>query len=104
MTGDQVLPAPCAGEIIFKKNYVMKYLPLVLILLFSSCMIQQPITSQVSQNNTDYKVDYLFEHEGCKVYRFTDRGNVVYFTNCNGEAISKTDSTEIRNSINLKKN
>jgi len=46
-------------------------------------------------------VDYLFEHDGCKVYRFYDRGNYVYFTNCRGEAIVKTDSTEIRNKIEL---
>ncbi len=65
--------------------------------LLSACSIQKPITRQKSENNQTYTVDYLFEHDGCKVYRFYDHGNAVYFTNCNGEAISKTDSTETRN-------
>ncbi|HMH23932.1 MAG TPA: DUF4884 domain-containing protein [Puia sp.] len=76
-----------------------KYYPLLLFFLCSACYTQQPLVTAPPQNNTTYKVEYLFEHEGCKVYRFFDRGNYVYFTNCNGEAINKSDSTEIRNSI-----
>lgn len=59
-----------------------------------------PVSTTPPQNNVTYKVDYLFEHEGCKVYRFYDRGNNVYFTNCKGEAITMTDSTSVRNRIN----
>lgn len=51
---------------------------------------------------TTYTVEYLFEHEDCKVYRFYDRGYYVYFTNCNGEAIGRTDSTVVRNAISVK--
>lgn len=76
----------------------MRYLPLLLLLLsFMSCTVQQPITSEPSHNNQDYKVDYLFEHDGCKVYRFRDGSYYVYFTNCNGEAIARTDSTAVKN-------
>jgi hypothetical protein len=66
---------------------------------FAACLHQrQPIATQIPSNNKDYKVEYLFEHEGCKVYRFQDLGRWVYFTNCNGEAIVPPDSTaEIRN-------
>jgi hypothetical protein len=74
-----------------------------LIFGLSSCMIQQPVASQTAVNNQDYKVDYLFEHEGCKVYRFADRGYNVYFTNCNGNAIAKTDSTTTTNSTRIYK-
>ena len=74
---------------------------LILILGLSACTSQRPITSNKSENNQTYTVAYLFEHDGCKVYRFVDGGNTVYFTSCNGEAISKTDSTETRNSTQI---
>ena len=32
-------------------------------------------------NNADYKVDFLFEHDGCRMYRFKD-GRSIYFTKC----------------------
>ena len=69
-----------------------------------SCTISRPIAVVPSDNNTTYKVDYLFEHDGCKVYRFYDRGNYVYFTNCKGDVTSiKNDSTAERviNSIRI---
>jgi hypothetical protein len=80
----------------------MRYLsPLLPLLLLAGCTIQHPITRQPAVNNHDYKVEYLFEHEGCKVYRFLDNDNYIYFTNCNGEAIARTDSTAIRNTTHL---
>jgi hypothetical protein len=79
-----------------------KYLPLLpVLLLFASCTFQRPISRNPPVNNETYRVDYLFEHEGCKVYRFFDQGNYVYFTNCKGEAIVQSDSTAVRNSIHL---
>ena len=73
-----------------------------LLLILASCRIQKPISRQEADNNKTYNVQYLFEHDGCKVYRFYDRGRFVYFTNCRGEAISTTDSTTVRNSISVK--
>ncbi len=83
----------------------MKFFLLVLTtVLFLSCRVtREPLSTAPPSNNKTYEVDYLFEHEGCKVYRFYDLGNYVYFTNCRGEAIVKTDSTEIRNKIELTK-
>jgi len=72
-------------------------LPLVLGVLVVSCTVPKPISREPAHNNSYYKVEYLFEHEGCKVYRFRDDGYYVYFTNCSGEAIARTDSTVIRN-------
>lgn len=46
-------------------------------------------------NNPDYTVSYLFEHDGCRVYRFYDTysGSYVYFTT-QGDATSiPNDST-----------
>ena len=75
------------------------FLPFIVLILASGCATSVPLERKDSENNQTYKVDYLFEHQGCKVYRFYDRGNYVYFTNCNGEVIVKTDSTEVRNKI-----
>ncbi len=76
-----------------------KIIPLVGLFITTGCATGVPLQTKESENNKTYEVDYLFEHDGCKVYRFYDRGNYVYFTNCNGEAIAKTDSTEVRNRI-----
>jgi hypothetical protein len=80
-----------------------KYLLNFSALLITSCGVQMPLTTQPSENNDSYRVSYLFEHDGCKVYRFYDRGNYVYFTNCNGETIAKKDSLQIRNSTKILK-
>jgi hypothetical protein len=78
----------------------MKYFLLLLLPATTiGCAYQQPLYKGKSANNATYDVDYLFEHDGCKVYRFYDRGHYVYFTNCKGETIAMTDSTEIRNRI-----
>lgn len=62
-----------------------------------SCFSQIPLSSSPSENNKSYQVEYLFEHEGCKVYRFLDHGHYVYFTNCKGDVTSiVNDSTQIR--------
>lgn len=83
----------------------MRYLCLLLLVLFAACTVQHPITKERAANNKDYTVEYLFAHEGCKVYRFREHNSVgeyyVYFTNCNGEAIARTDSTAVRNSTHV---
>ena len=78
----------------FTKNLLLAFSASFLI----SCgIMRQPVTTTVPVNNKSYQVDYLFEHEGCKVYRFQDMGHYVYFTNCAGDVTSiKKDSTEAR--------
>ncbi|WP_276480151.1 DUF4884 domain-containing protein [Paraflavitalea pollutisoli] len=78
-----------------------RIIPVLAIVAIASCRVQQPLYSKPSENNGTYRVQYLFEHEGCKVYRFYDMGNYVYFTNCPGEAIAKTDSTSLINRTQL---
>lgn len=78
-----------------------RFIPFLSILTFTSCTFSRPLTNEPPQNNPTYTVQYLFEHDGCKVYRFYDRGNYVYFTNCRGESMAVTDSTIIKNSTNL---
>lgn len=71
--------------------------------LLAGCTPQRPIARQIPKNNKSYEVQYLFEHDGCRVYRFQDGFTWVYFTNCRGETTSFPDSTTvIRNSTNMK--
>lgn len=73
-------------------------------IILSACSRRTAITSSAPENNDSYVIHYLFEHDGCRVYRFYDKGNDVYFTNCNGEATSfSDDTTSVRvKSLNLK--
>lgn len=72
-----------------------KIIPLIAILA-TGCLTQQPVTTLEAKNNADYKVSYLFEYGGCKVYRFNDIGNTVYFTNCGSDTVAIGDSTQVR--------
>lgn len=38
----------------------------------------------IPTNNSEFEVAFLFEAEGCKVYRFYDSGHYRYFTTCKG--------------------
>ena len=79
------------------KTLFKSLLILIVSIGFLSCTHQIPVSRVTPDNNKTYKVDFLFEHDGCKVYRFRDYGNSVYFTNCKGEVTSIiSDSTEIR--------
>jgi hypothetical protein len=82
----------------------MKNLKLLLILFlfitFPSCVTPIQTQSKViitNHNNSTFFVDYLFEHDGCKIYRFHDCGNYVYFTNCNGETMTYDSIPRTRN-------
>jgi hypothetical protein len=74
---------------------------LVLMVFFnlSSCITPVAISTEPPKNNSSYYISYLFEHEGCKVYRFYDLGNCVYFTNCTGEIMSFDSPQRTRNII-----
>lgn len=39
---------------------------------------------EYEQRLKDYEVQFLFECNGVKVYRFIDRGEINYFTDANG--------------------
>ncbi|WP_430816260.1 DUF4884 domain-containing protein [Carboxylicivirga sp. RSCT41] len=68
--------------------------------LLHACTIQQPISHAPATNNADYQVSYLFEHDGCKVYRFCDEGRYVYFTTVNSDiTVIPNDSTVITNTV-----
>lgn len=42
--------------------------------------------SQEAVQTGNFVVEYLFEHEGCKMYRFRDGGmRYIYYSNCTGK-------------------
>jgi hypothetical protein len=88
------------------KNFLFPSLAIITF-LFLNCHPQRslPLTTQKSDNNPTYVVQFLFTHDGCKVYRFYDLGNYVYFTSCNGETtnvLSDSTGTKYIKSKNIK--
>ena len=55
---------------------------LVFFALASVGCVTEPIATAPT-NNADIQVDLLFEHDGCRVYRFRDVG-YHYFAKCGG--------------------
>jgi hypothetical protein len=88
-------------KIFTMKAIVLSSIILALVFILQSCSsLKTPVSSHIPENNQNYRVDFLFEHDGCRVYRFYDRGNYVYFTSCNGEVSSVVnDSTVIKTII-----
>ena len=86
-----------ANTSIFKTmKTINKTIAGMLFLVFTGCS-GVPLTIKSPENNNTYNVEYLFEYEGCKVYRFYDRGEYIYFTNCQGDVTSfASDSTKTR--------
>jgi hypothetical protein len=79
-------------------NLTLKsFMLLIASAMIVSCSIQQPISKTSPENNRTCDIEYLFEHDGCKVYRFRDMGQNIYFTNCQGIVTTvKNDSVQIR--------
>jgi hypothetical protein len=79
------------------KTILKSIMLLIASAILASCSIQKPISKTSPENNRSYDVEYLFEHDGCKVYRFRDMGQFIYFTNCQGNVTAvKNDSVQIR--------
>ncbi len=44
--------------------------------------------------NPDIELELLFEHDGCKIYRFSDVGRSIYYTDCRGQTSWETTYTD----------
>jgi hypothetical protein len=72
----------------------MKLLPVVLALgigttLLTGCT-SDPVGTNAT-NNKNFTVDLLFENDGCRVYRFADGGQLVYYANCGARTQTSWD-------------
>lgn len=74
---------------------IFRSLPVLLLMLFVLSACASPILVSSAQNNPDYTVSYLFEHDGCRVYRFYDAWSrsYVYFTTQGDVTSIPNDST-----------
>lgn len=67
----------------------MKIAILAALLLSVLGCVKQPV-STASSTNPEVPVALLFEHQGCKVYRFLDSGRYMYYVRC-GDAAEPID-------------
>ena len=77
----------------------MKLFNIPTMFLFAVISMAYSCSPKWNYANPDYKVKYLFERDGCRVYRFYDRGEYVYFTNCTGEITYRDSTNVIKNMI-----
>lgn len=63
----------------------MKTTTIIAALIFLAACSKTGTPVEVAGALDDFSVTRLFERDGCKVYRFFDRGSVHYFTSCPGE-------------------
>jgi hypothetical protein len=56
---------------------------LLSVVLAAGCA-REPIGEPIHTNNPDLQLAFMFEHEGCRVYRFYDQGYARYFSDCRG--------------------
>jgi hypothetical protein len=83
-------------------NYQNNMKKLIIIaLLFASCDEGREPEKEVKSTNESYRIQLLFSVDGCKVYRFYDKGEWRYFANTKGSVSSyhseqsgKTRTTE----------
>lgn len=59
----------------------------VLVLILFSCVLLFSCqkSPQISSVRGNFKVEFLFEQNGCKVYRFKDGLYYVYWSDCQGK-------------------
>lgn len=69
----------------------MKRILVILALLTTACDDRKPLTIQQT-TNPNYQVAYLFEQDGCRVYRFEDEFRSHYFVTCTGSTSQRINS------------
>jgi len=60
----------------------MRYLILLLVLVLAGCCEDNASSRAVKTEDPDLRLTYLFEQDGCKIYRFYDRWDYHYFNTC----------------------
>ena len=63
-----------------KLSYAIYTLLACVLLTLMSCIGNAKSTVQ----DGDFKIEFLFEKDGCKMYRFQDGGRYIYWSNCDG--------------------
>lgn len=66
---------------------------LAALLIFCSCTKVGKQTD--STDNVNFQVDFLFEHNGFKIYRFYDGGHDHYFIEPKGQVMTEQPSGKV---------
>ena len=66
------------------RNLAKLMLVAVFFISFTSCKEE----AQSSVQNGNFQLEFLFEQNGCKMYRFKDGGRYVYWSDCQGKTQS----------------
>jgi hypothetical protein len=69
-------------------------------ILFGAC-INEPMSTERLGKGDGFEVEYLFDKDGVKVYRFYDNGHYHYFTT-KGETISTQTAGKTTYNENIK--
>jgi len=70
---------------ITRKTFAFAYVLLAVVLLSGCFKDQDP--KEIIQNG-NFTVEFLFEQNGCKMYRFKDGGRYIYWSDCQGKVQS----------------
>jgi hypothetical protein len=68
----------------------MKKLLIVLSLALTGCL-NEPMSTEQAGKDDKFQIEFLFEKDGLKMYRFYDGGNYHYFTT-SGQTITEQQS------------
>jgi hypothetical protein len=69
----------------------MKYIIIFIVACFISACKGD---AKESTKDGDFTIELIFEKDGCKMYRFRDAGDFIYWSNCEGRTeYEKTVST-----------
>lgn len=78
-------------------NYLYTFAAVILLSTLTSCK-KDEISSSIEGNG--FEVEFLFEKDGIRVYRFTDGSSTHYFTS-KGETISTKEHGKISYDENI---
>ena len=69
-------------------------------IIFGACS-NDPMSKERLGKDDGFEVEYLFDKDGVKVYRFLDNGHYHYFTTKGGETISTQTAGKTTYSENI---
>lgn len=78
----------------------MRKLIAILCLVVAGCTV--PATAIKQTDNQNVKLELLFEHDGVKVYRFTDANHFVYYADARGSVVYETTESAGKTTYTLK--
>lgn len=64
-----------------------KVIILLLLVIVTGCGVKKG-QKTIDVEGSNFELDFLFEHEGCRMYRFNDGGKWVYWSDCSGNTQS----------------